>query len=237
MKKGLKLIRKSEERGQADLGWLKAKYTFSFADYFDRNYMGFRTLRVINQDIIQPSGGFATHPHNDMEILTFVIRGTVEHKDSMGNSTLIPAGEVQLMSAGTGVRHSEFNPSSSDKLELLQIWIVPDRKGHTPNYQQMKLDSRRGLNEWQQLVGPYGLSHNGMSIHQQVAIYRGLAKSGQSLVFRSQHGGNIWIQIVDGEVEIEEDLLKAGDGLAMTESSQISLLAKKDGEVLLFDLG
>ncbi|MCB0365044.1 MAG: pirin family protein [Bdellovibrionaceae bacterium] len=232
----MRQVRKSEERGRGDLGWLKAKYSFSFADYFDRNNMGFRTLRVINQDVIQPLGGFATHPHQDMEILTYVIRGAVAHKDSMENSTVIPAGEVQLMSAGTGVEHSEFNPSDTDTLELLQIWMIPDQKGYSPTYQQMQIDRDARRNDWLQLAGPGNRPHEGMLIRQQLAIYTSALESRKSLTFEPEFGGNVWLQVVDGQIEVEGESLEPGDGLALTEVSRISVRAINTAEFLVFDL-
>ncbi|MCC7403952.1 MAG: pirin family protein [Bdellovibrionales bacterium] len=229
-------LRLNKERGVGNYGWLNARYTFSFANYFDRRFMGFRTLRVINQDTIEPGGGFPTHPHNDMEILTYVIQGAVKHVDSMGNTTTIPAGEVQLMSAGSGIEHSEFNASTREPLELLQIWILPDSRGYQPNYQQMKINSPARQNQWLTLVSPEGGPAGSMTIRQRAFVHTAALEAGKSITYQPLLGGSIWLQLINGALKIEGHDLSPGDGMACTQIEQLNLHATKDAEVLLFDL-
>lgn len=228
-------VRKSEDRGQADHGWLSTHYTFSFSDYYDPDFMGFRTLRVINEDVVAPTKGFGTHPHDNMEILTYILDGTLEHKDTMGNHSQITKGEFQLMTAGTGIKHSEFNPSKKEKVHLLQIWILPDKKGHTPQYQQQSFAShKQGL---KLVVSPDG-KEGSLKIHQNARIYLGRfdEKAGKTEVALPE-GRHAWVQTVKGDVMINGTRLKAGDGASLSHEKKIEIQAEKGSEFLLFDLG
>jgi len=229
------LTRKSSERGYADHGWLKSWHSFSFASYFDPRFMGFRQLRVINQDIVAPGQGFPTHGHADMEIITVVLRGTIEHKDSMGNKELVKAGDVQRMSAGTGVRHSEFNPSATEDLELLQIWIEPSERGIEPSYEQVSVHPAAG-ETLKLLVGPMK-EDAPVHIHQNVRIYRAELKAGQTLDLPLKAERYGWIQLISGGLSVRDEQLKAGDGLAISREANLPVKAAADGTAfLLFDL-
>jgi redox-sensitive bicupin YhaK (pirin superfamily) len=229
------LTRKSSERGYADHGWLKSWHSFSFASYFDPRFMGFRQLRVINQDIVAPGQGFPTHGHADMEIITVVLRGTIEHKDSMGNKELVKAGEIQRMSAGTGVRHSEFNPSATEDLELLQIWIEPAERGIEPSYEQVSVHPVEG-ETLKLLVAPMKDAAP-VHIHQNVRIYRAELKAGQTLDLPLKVERYGWIQMISGELSVRDDQLKPGDGLAISREANLPVKAAADGTAfLLFDL-
>ena len=185
-------LRKANERGHANHGWLDSWHSFSFADYYDPNFMGFSALRVINDDVIDAGQGFGTHPHKDMEILTYVLEGAVEHQDSMGNKEQVPAGEFQIMSAGTGVRHSEYNPSKTEKLHLYQIWIIPEETGITPRYEQRRFDAKQG----KQLVLSPDAREGSLKVHQDMELYRwALAKDEQS-VHQIAANRRVWIQVV-----------------------------------------
>ena len=225
-------IRKSAERGHAEHGWLSTHHTFSFSDYYDSKFMGFRTLRVINQDIVDPTKGFETHPHKDMEILTYILDGTLEHKDTMGNHSQIQKGEFQLMTAGSGVEHSEFNPSKDQKVHLLQIWIYPEKKGLTPQYQQKKFGEQQGL---RLVVSPDG-SQDSLKIHQDAKIYLGKVAKGEqveALVGKERHA---WIQMIQGKVAANGVLLAPGDGASLSGGKSLTFKAEEPSEFLLFDL-
>jgi len=226
-------VRKSQERGYAKHDWLETRYSFSFADYHDQQQMGFRNLRVINQDIVQPGQGFPTHSHQDMEILTLVLRGAVAHQDSMGNSALIKSGEIQRMSAGTGVRHSEFNPSDTELLELLQIWILPETKGIKPGYQQTLYN--HPTNALELLVAPHG-DNKAISIHQDIKLWLGNVTAPQTLLYKLNTERYAWIQIISGELAIRDILLQAGDGIAVSQEENLLLITPATSEFLLFDL-
>ena len=199
-------VRSSAERGESKLNWLDSKHTFSFADYYDPSHMHFGPLRVINEDFIAPGGGFGSHPHRDMEIITYVVAGALEHRDSMGHGEVINAGEVQRMSAGTGVIHSEFNHSKSTPVHLLQIWIMPEQKGITPGYEQQMLDMKP--NEWVCVAG----KNNGaaLKIHQDVELLAARISADEKLEYVPQRGG-CWLQIVRGSVQVNGQTLKQGD--------------------------
>jgi quercetin 2,3-dioxygenase len=227
-------LRKSDERGTFDHGWLKTRHTFSFADYRDLRYMGFSDLRVINEDDIAPGQGFGTHPHRDMEIITYIVQGTIAHKDSMGNVTKIRAGEIQVMSAGTGVEHSEFNPSATEPIRLLQIWIKPSERDLKPSYGQRTLDPKELKNRWGLLVGPPG--EKALTIHQNARVYATQLDSASSIDFEIQPERTAWVQIVSGKARLNDTLLSTGDGAGVTDETKITFSAEAPTEALLFDL-
>lgn len=222
--------RLSHERGFAEHGWLTSRHSFSFADYYDPNFMGFSALRVINEDWIAPSMGFGMHPHKDMEILTYVLSGAVAHKDSMGNSKTVPAGEFQLMSAGTGVRHSEFNPSDTDELHLYQIWIMPNRMGVTPRYEQARFDEYMGGTL---ILSPAGESGS-FVVYQDMKLWRYQVDGEQSVSL--DKGRAYWLQVAKGSVVINGEQYQAGDAAAIIDESQIITQSDEFAEFLLFDL-
>ena len=228
-------IRPAAERGRADFGWLDGRHTFSFGEYHDPKHMGFRALRVINDDRVAAGGGFPPHPHRDMEILSYVIEGSMEHKDSMDTGSAIVPGELQLMSAGTGITHSEFNPSATDSVHFLQIWILPEQQGLRPNYQQraFPMDEQRGKLV---LIASQDGRDDSLTVHQDVSLYAGRLDNGQatSHTFAPERDG--WIQIVRGSVLANGEELRDGDGGALSGSEQLELRATSDAEVLLFDL-
>jgi quercetin 2,3-dioxygenase len=227
-------VRKSEERGTFDHGWLVTRHTFSFASYRDLRYMGFSDLRVINEDDVAPGQGFGTHPHRDMEIVSYIVKGAIAHKDSMGNVTQIPAGEIQVMSAGTGVEHSEFNPSPTEAMKLLQIWIKPAEKDLPPSYGQKALDPERLKNRWELLVAPPG--EGALTIHQDARVYASRISAGSAVDFALPKGRSAWVQIVYGKAALNGTALSEGDGAAVTDETKLSLTAASDAEALLFDL-
>ena len=226
-------IRRAEDRGHFDHGWLNTYHTFSFADYYDPNFMGFRDLRVINEDRVKPGVGFGTHGHRDMEIVSYVLEGTLAHRDSMGTGSLIRPGEVQRMSAGTGVTHSEKNPSDKEGVHFLQIWILPERHGITPGYEQKKFEDEERRGALRLVASPDGRDGS-VTIHQDVAIYSSLLDGAPvTHTFAPDRYG--WVQVARGEVEINGQSLKAGDGAAIANESRVTITGK-DAEVLLFDL-
>ena len=229
-------IRRSQERGHADYGWLDTRYTFSFNDYYDPAYSGFRSLRVINEDRVEPGRGFGTHPHRDMEILTYVLEGELEHRDSMGTGSTIRPGEVQRMSAGSGVTHSEFNHSQSNPVHLLQIWILPERKGIEPSYEQKELAVANG-NGLSLIASPDGAGGS-VRIHQDAKVFRGLISQQRPVVYPLGKERHAWVQVARGEVEVNGNRLQAGDGAALTSEAEVKLAAANgtDAEILLFDL-
>lgn len=228
-------VRHSADRGHADHGWLDTRHTFSFADYYDPRFMGFRSLRVINEDRVKPGQGFGTHPHRDMEILSYVLEGEIAHKDSTGTGATLKPGEVQRMTAGTGVLHSEFNPSKSSPLHFLQIWIVPARQGLAPSYEQKPLVSDAQKDRWILIASP-DARDGSVTVHQDVNVYAARLSSGQKLAHAFRPGRHGWLQVARGEVSLNGEALKAGDGAALSDEQQAALEAKTDAEVLLFDL-
>ncbi|MCE9624582.1 MAG: pirin family protein [Deltaproteobacteria bacterium] len=228
-------IRKAEDRGHFDHGWLNTYHTFSFGDYYDARFMGFRDLRVINEDWVQSGKGFPTHPHHDMEILTYVLEGTLEHRDSMGNGSSIRPGDVQRMSAGKGVTHSEFNGSSAEPVHLLQIWILPKGKGLPPSYEQRHFADEQKKGQWLLVASPQG-NQGSVTVHQDVHVYASRLSLNQELFFQVKPNRHVWLQVARGEVQIEAQTLKAGDGAAISEMANIDLRGMGDAEVLLFDL-
>lgn len=228
-------IRRSNERGKANYGWLDTNYTFSFSDYYDPNFMGFRDLRVINEDFIEPAQGFPKHGHRDMEIITYVISGELSHRDSMGNGETIRPNEVQRMTAGTGVLHSEYS-SPTDKTHLLQIWIFPEKKNLTPSYEQKKFspDEKKGK---LRLVASRGGDDGSVSINQDVSVYASVLSNGEELDQRIADGRHAWIQLISGSLDVNGEKLDAGDGAAISDETELRLKALiDDSEFLLFDL-
>jgi quercetin 2,3-dioxygenase len=228
-------LRKSEERGKANHGWLNSFHTFSFANYYDPAHMGFRSLRVINEDRVAPSRGFGAHSHRDMEIISYVLEGALEHKDSMGNSSVIRPGEVQIMSAGTGVTHSEYNHSDTDLVHFLQIWILPNQQGHKPRYEQKMFSDDEKLSQMRLIVSPDGRDGS-VTIHQDVNIYATLLDAGQEVDYSMKPNRHAWVQVAKGSVMFNERLLNPGDGVAFSEMGSLKLVGKERSEVLLFDL-
>jgi len=228
-------VRKAEERGHFDHGWLDTSHTFSFADYWDPEHMGFSDLRVINEDRVVPGKGFPTHGHRDMEIVTWVLEGGLRHQDSMGNGSVITPGRVQRMTAGTGVLHSEFNDSSSEPVHFLQIWILPESRGLRPGYEEKDLSEFDG--DGFRLVGSRDGRDGSVTIHQDVSLYVARLRPEQPASMSLLHGRRGWLQVARGSVLIEGTTLGAGDGAAITDVESITLTAGSEGaEVLLFDL-
>ncbi len=227
-------IRKANERGHANHGWLDTYHTFSFADYYDPDWMGFRSLRVINDDLVMPGMGFGTHPHRDMEIITFILSGRLEHKDSMGNGRVIRPGEFQYMAAGTGVKHSEFNPSREEAVHLLQIWIVPDEPGVTPRYAEKSLPN--AATGTLHLVTSKTGRDSSIAIHQDADLWLARLSAGDEVTHRLAPSRHAWAHVADGEVVINGAALASGDAVAISDESAIELRGKTPAQVLLFDL-
>lgn len=226
----------ASRRGQTRTDWLDSRHTFAFADYYDPERMGFRTLRVINDDRVKPGAGFPTHAHRDMEIITYVLAGSIEHQDSMGNKTVVAAGEVQRMSAGTGVRHSEYNPSSADPLHFLQIWIIPERAGLPPSYEQKRFDEESRRGRLTRIAGAGG-EGGAMTIHQDVALYAGLFEPHGTFRHRLPRGRFGYVHVATGALDLNGQPLRAGDGAAIAEELVLELAAREESNVLVFDLG
>ncbi len=226
---------RSDTRGSADHGWLKARHTFSFANYYDPERVQFSDLRVINEDRVAPGQGFGTHPHKDMEIVTYVIDGAIEHKDSMGNGTVINAGEFQRMTAGTGVLHSEFNHSSEDELHLLQIWILPEAQNLEPGYEQTLFDRESKLNQLR-LVGSRDGRDGSITIHQDVDLYASVLEQGREVALQGVGDRRIFVQVVHGDIVVNDESLAAGDGAAIAQADEVRISAGSDAEFLLFNL-
>lgn len=225
----------SATRGAADHGWLKAKHTFSFADYYDPERVHFGALRVINEDRVAPAKGFGTHPHRDMEIVTYPISGSIEHRDSMGNGTVIPAGEVQRMTAGTGVLHSEFNHSQDEELHLLQIWLLPERKNLEPGYEQRAVPREEKLNRLR-LIGSRDGRDGSLTIHQDVDLYASVLETGKQVRLDGVGDRRIFVQVVAGDIDVNGAQLSAGDGLQLTGADDVHVSANSESEFLLFNL-
>lgn len=228
-------IRKSEERGFFNHGWLRSFHTFSFANYYDKNHINFGNLRVINEDFIAPNMGFGKHPHNNMEIITYVISGALSHKDSMGNASTILPGEVQIMSAGTGVFHSEFNNEDQQETHLLQIWILPELKEIQPRYDQKSFISYFEKNDFVLVVSKSG-RENSIQINQDAEIFVGKFKTNKKFNFNIKPNRKIWIQLISGEISLNNNILKNGDAAAIIDETNVEIIANKDCEFLLFDL-
>ena len=228
-------IRRADERGGADHGWLNTKHTFSFADYYDPKHMGFRALRVINEDRVAPGRGFGTHPHRDMEIISYVLEGQLAHQDSIGTNGVIAPGEVQRMSAGTGVRHSEQNASKTEGVHFLQIWIMPDREGVAPSYEQKAYPAAERQGRLRLIASPDG-AEGSVKINADTKLYGSLLAAGEKAALPLEKGRYAWVHVVRGEVKVNGQALKAGDGAAMSDEGEVSLEGIRDAEVLVFDL-
>lgn len=226
-------IRRSNERKFFDHGWLKTYHTFSFANYHDPRFMGFRSLRVINEDRVAPGHGFPLHDHKDMEILSIVLEGELAHKDSMGNESVIDTNEIQAMSAGTGITHSEYNPSDTATVHFLQIWILPDARSIEPRYQESELPTTR--NQWV-LIGSENGRLKSVKIQQDIELYAISLDSGKKTEKKVPENRYGWIQVIDGELTLNEDIIRAGDGVAIDSDTLIKLQAKSPARLLFFDL-
>lgn len=227
---------RSDSRGSADHGWLQAKHTFSFAEYQNPERVEFGKVRVINEDRIAPGQGFGTHPHRDMEIVTYIIDGAIEHKDSMGNGTIITAGEVQRMTAGTGVQHSEFNHSQDKELHLLQIWIYPEKNGLEPGYEQTRYSRNEKLNRLR-LVGSRDGVDGSITIHQDVNLFASILETGKSVSLDLPSNRKAFVQVVSGDIIVNDERLSAGDGAQLEDEHAINISASTEAEFLLFDMG
>jgi redox-sensitive bicupin YhaK (pirin superfamily) len=229
-------LRPSAERGSFDFGWLDTRHSFSFGDYFDPAHMGFRTLRVINEDLVAPGTGFGMHPHRDMEIVTWILEGALEHSDSMGNGSVIRPGDAQRMSAGTGVMHGEKNPSATERVHLLQIWILPIRRGIEPGYEQISIPERELAGQLRVIASPTGES-GGVTIHQDARILAARLSPGERVEHSFAAGRAGWIQVAKGAVEIGDVVrLVAGDGASIEHERTVAIRATERSELLLFDL-
>ncbi len=227
--------RKANDRGHANLGWLDSWHSFSFSSYYDPRHMGFRSLRVINDDRIAPAKGFGTHGHEDMEIITYVLEGELEHRDSMGTGSVLRPGDVQRMSAGTGVMHSEFNHSKTRPVHLLQIWIEPDRTGVEPSYLEKHFSEQERTNTLRLLASRDGRDGS-LPIHQDVDLRAALLPQGGAVTHALTPGRHAWIQVARGDLDVDGIILSAGDGAAVSDQAQVRLRSTSDAEVLLFDL-
>ena len=221
-------------RGHTDIGWLDSRHTFSFGEWYDPAHMGFRALRVINDDRVAPGGGFPTHGHADMEIVSYVLEGGLEHKDSIGTGSVIRPGDVQRMSAGTGVRHSEFNASRTEPVHFLQIWIIPDRRGHQPGYEQKNFPEAERSGRLRLVASPDG-REGSVTLHQDVALYAGVLGEGQQAKLPLAPGRHAWVHVARGAATVNGKRLGEGDGAAVSDERALTIDGH-DGEVLVFDL-
>jgi redox-sensitive bicupin YhaK (pirin superfamily) len=228
-------IRPAAERGHADHGWLKTSYSFSFNTYHDPAHMGFRSLRVINEDVVMPGQGFGMHGHRDMEIVTYVIRGALEHRDSLGNGGILRAGELQRMTAGTGIRHSEFNPSADEPVHLYQIWLFPERAGLVPSYEQKAFEPRGEAGALRLVASPDG-QDGSLTIHQDAQVFLGSLEPGQVLVHALKPARHGWIQVVRGSLRLGGQVLDTSDGAAVSDEPSLRIEALEPAQVMLFDL-
>ena len=228
-------LRKAQDRGHFDHGWLNTYHTFSFADYYDPKYMGFRALRVINEDRVQPGQGFGTHGHRDMEIITYVLEGALEHKDSLGTGSIIKVGELQHMTAGTGVRHSEFNPSKSDMVHLYQIWLLPDRSGLSPSYDQRQFGEAEKQGKLRMVASPDGAEAS-LRIHQDARLYLATLGAGRTVAHVLARGHHAWLQVLQGSVDLNHQSLAEGDGAAVSDEEKLEVRSHGGSEIMLFDL-
>jgi redox-sensitive bicupin YhaK (pirin superfamily) len=229
------LVRRSADRGRANLGWLDSRHTFSFADYHDDRYMGFGPLRVINEDRVQPGQGFGTHGHRDMEIISYVLSGALAHRDSMGNGSVIRRGDVQRMSAGTGVEHSEFNHSATEPVHFFQIWLFPDRRGLAPGYEEKHFADDVKRNQLK-LVASRDGRDGSVVIHQRADLFAALLGAGTEVTHTTERTRKGWVQVASGAVSLNGEALAAGDGAAIAYEETVVVRASADSEILLFDM-
>jgi redox-sensitive bicupin YhaK (pirin superfamily) len=228
-------IRPADERGLTKLDWLDSRHSFSFGDYYDPAHNQFRSLRVLNDDKVAPAAGFGMHPHRDFEILTYVVSGSLEHKDSLGTGSVVRPGEVQRMTAGTGVWHSEFNPSAAEPVHLLQIWLTPERRGLTPGYEQKAFPEADRRGRWR-LVASHDGRDGSVKINQDADVFASLLEPGQSATHGVKKGRHAWVQVARGSVTLNGRPLAAGDGAAVSDEAALTVTAKEPAELLLFDL-
>jgi quercetin 2,3-dioxygenase len=228
-------IRRSNERGGGHFGWLHTKHTFSFGNYYDPSHMGFRNLRVLNEDIVTPGSGFGSHSHRDAEILSYVLQGALEHRDSMGHTSVIVPGDVQHMSAGTGVTHSEYNHSKEEPVHFLQIWFLPKERGIKPSYDQVHFPFHEQPGKLHLIASPDGRDHS-LAINQDVRVYAGKLDTGHEVHTNIDQKRHVWIQVAQGELNVRGETLFQGDGVSLHDLSQLTILANKPSELLLFDL-
>jgi redox-sensitive bicupin YhaK (pirin superfamily) len=229
------IIRRSDDRGRADHGWLQSRHTFSFADYQDPAHRGFRSLRVINDDRVAPGQGFGTHPHRDMEIFSYVLAGALEHRDSLGNGRVLHPGQVQLMSAGTGVTHSEFNPSRTEPVRFLQVWILPAQRGLPPGYTEWHPSPAQAREPKVLLISPDGRAGSAL-IHQEAEVWRIRLAPGRTVTHELRDGRGAWLQVADGALKFNDQPLASGDGASTTTAGTLTLTGLQPVEALLFDL-
>jgi redox-sensitive bicupin YhaK (pirin superfamily) len=228
-------VRRKDERGHFDHGWLDTYHTFSFADYYDPRQMGFRSLRVINEDRVKPGYGFGRHGHRDMEIVTYVLEGALEHKDSLGHGEVLRPGEFQRITAGTGIEHSEFNPSSSEPVHLYQIWLLPERRGLTPGYEQKAFPDAEKHGRWRVVASRDGRDGS-LTINQDAAIALATLDAGRELTYPLAPGRHAWLQVLRGTVGVNGEALTAGDGVAVSAEEALTVRATEASEVMLFDM-
>jgi len=228
-------IRKAEDRGHSDFGWLDTYHTFSFDQYYDPAHVRFRSLRVINEDRVQPANGFPTHSHRDMEIITYILSGALEHRDSMGNGSVIRPGDVQRMTAGTGVSHSEFNPSNSEAVHLLQIWVLPQSVGLPPSYEEKHFSDEERCGRLR-LIGSNDGRDGSVTIHQDTQVYASVLEAGKTVNHAMAENRHAWLQVTRGTVRLNEMELRQGDGAAVRKERELTIAAHDQAEVLLFDL-
>jgi redox-sensitive bicupin YhaK (pirin superfamily) len=230
------LIRRADDRGRANLGWLDSRHTFSFADYHDPRFMGYGPLRVINEDRVQPGQGFGTHGHRDMDIISYVLEGELAHRDSIGNGSVIRRGDVQRMTAGTGVEHSEFNHSATEPVHFFQIWIIPNRRGLAPGYEEKHFgdDDKRGRLK---LVASRDGRDGTVTIHQDADLYSAMLAAGEEATHTTERSRKGWVQVASGAVTVNGETLAAGDGAAIAYEEAVAIRATADSELLLFDMG
>jgi redox-sensitive bicupin YhaK (pirin superfamily) len=228
-------IRKSADRGHTNIDWLDSRHSFSFGDYFDPQHMGFGPLRVINDDRVAPGGGFGAHPHRDMEIITYIVSGALEHKDSLGTGSVIRPGDVQRMTAGSGIRHSEFNPSQTEPVHFLQIWIEPNQKNLTPSYEQRTLTAAQRLGSLRLIASSTG-RNDSVTIHQDTDVYASLLEPGQAVSHQIPAGHSAWLQLIRGAITLNGKQLAAGDSAAIKQEQLLEITAQDKTELLLFDL-
>ena len=228
-------VRKAADRGQSKLDWLDSRHTFSFADYFDPAHVAFSKLRVINDDRVAPGRGFGTHGHRDMEIVSYVVEGAIEHKDSLGTGSIIRPGDVQRMTAGTGVRHSEFNPSATESLHFLQIWILPRVEGLTPSYEQRSFPPAERRGRWRLVASPDG-REGSVTVHQDVSLFAGSFEKGERANLSFASGRKAWVQVVRGAISVNGTRLEEGDGAAVVGEQELAFADGEAAELLAFDL-